>query len=88
MAAGLLRGGVMGERHRRGGAHRWTGLDDQVDVRRRRLLLTGLRRGCTASGEGGDGTTAGDCGRPVGRFKVGARHGTTTRLWRAHGARW
>jgi hypothetical protein len=64
MAVSLLGGGVMGERHRRGGAHRRTGLDDLVDVRWHELSSMGLRRGCTTSGEGGDGVAC----RLVGRF--------------------
>jgi hypothetical protein len=38
-----LRGGVMGKRHRRGGAHQRMGLDGQVDVWRHGLSSTGLR---------------------------------------------
>jgi hypothetical protein len=68
MAAGLLGGGVMGERHRRGGAHRWMGLDGRVDVWWRGLSSMGLQQGCMVSIEGGDDAASSGCGRSVGRF--------------------
>jgi hypothetical protein len=50
MVAGLLRGGVVGERHRRGGAHWRMGLDSRVDVWRCGLSSMGLWQGHVAPG--------------------------------------
>jgi hypothetical protein len=94
MAVGLLGGGVMGERHRRGGAHRWMGLDGRVDVWWRGLSSMGLQQGCMMSIEGGDPSreeTAQRRAAVAGRsavFKVKARHDMAMWLWRVHGARW